>query len=200
MTDLTPDELAARIEKLPAWARKHIAAREEYIATLETLTRTLHAQLTEARKDTTRAIGAAQPSGDLDLAREISGARDRLAAQLTEAREQIAAWEVAYEALRENPPEGGSAVPGQPARELPPGVKLPQDDDGYRVVEVLDGAANMDPLLVLPDRAEIRFADFYQVRYGDTEITAGARVLVIETDSPMIIRPASQTTTLIARG
>lgn len=41
--DLTPEERAAKIAKLPAWARNEIA-------TLENLTRTLHAQLQAARE------------------------------------------------------------------------------------------------------------------------------------------------------
>lgn len=146
MTDLTPDELAARIAKLPAWARKHIAEREEYIVTLETLTRTLHAQLTEAQKDTTRAIGAAQPV---------------------------------------------------PAPALPGGITPPAD--GYAVARVfLPG----DPVAIadLPDTAEIAFAQYFRVRYGDTPETAGARVLVVEGDGALILRAAGPAEFHIARG
>ena len=144
---MTPEERAAKVEALsPAWAR-------EYILQLESLTRTLHAQLQAAQ---------AQGANDLTLAGEISGARDRLAAQVI------------------------------------PGITAPNGE--YATIRVLDGRANMEPLADLPEGAEIRFAGFYQVRYGDHETTAGARVLVVETDAAMIIRPVSQTETIIARG
>lgn len=149
MTDLTPDELAARIAKLPAWARKHIAEREEYIVTLEKLTRTLHDQLTGAQE-----------------------ARTGYANALTQ-------------------------VVDAPAPALPEGITPPAD--GYAVARVfLPG----DPVAIadLPDTAEIAFAQYFRVRYGDTPETAGARVLVVEGDGPMIIRPVSPSEFLIARG
>lgn len=138
MSDLTPDELNEKIAKLPAWARKHIAEREEYIATLETLTRTLHGQLTEAR------------------AAEI--------------------------------PVGWAAQAG-----------LNPPTDGYAVARVfLPG----DPVAIadLPDKAEIAFAQYFRVRYGDTPETAGARVLVVEGDGDLILRAAGPAEFHIARG
>jgi hypothetical protein len=44
---------------------------------------------------------------------------------------------------------------------------------------------------------DIRLADFYTVRYGDHRETSGARVLVIETDKPLQIRPTQDPNTVI---
>jgi chemotaxis regulatin CheY-phosphate phosphatase CheZ len=147
VTAMTPEERAAKVEALkPAWAK-------DYILQLESLTRTLHAQLTEAKR---------QDAADLELAREISGARDRVAAQVI------------------------------------PGIAPPSGE--YATARVLDGRANMEPVADLAEGAEVLFAGFYQVHYGDHETTAGARVLVIEGSNSLIVRPVSQTTVIIARG
>jgi hypothetical protein len=67
----------------------------------------------------------------------------------------------------------------------------PEDDTFL----INDDTAKELPLGKGPD---IRFADFYTVRYGDARtsgggatanLTGGARVLVVETDKPMQIRP-----------
>ena len=144
LSAMTPDERAAKVGTLsPAWAK-------DYILQLESLTRTLHAQLQAAQ---------AQGAGDLELAGEISGARDRLAAQVI------------------------------------PGITPPSGD--WTVIRVLDGAANMEPLADLPHKAEIRFVDSYQVHYGYHETTGGTRVLIVETDNAMQVRPVSPTEVLI---
>lgn len=143
---MTPEEREAKVAALrPQWA-------QDYIRQLEALTRTLHQQLTEARE---------QGAGDLALAHEISGARDRLAA-------------------------------------LPDGIKAPEGE--YATARVLDGRANMEPVADLPEGAEVRWVDFFQVRYGDHEATAGARALVVAGDGPLVVRPVDQDTIIIARG
>jgi hypothetical protein len=75
------------------------------------------------------------------------------------------------------------------------GITPPSGD--WTVVRVLDGAADMKPLADLPHKAEIRFADAYQVHYGAHESTGGARVLVVETDNAMQVRPVSPNEILI---
>jgi hypothetical protein len=90
---------------------------------------------------------------------------------------------------------GGGQAPPAPRV---PGMAPPEGE--FAVVRVLDGAANMEPIGDLPDRAEIRFTDFYQVHYGSHEITGGMRVLVIEGDGPIQIRSVSPSVILVARG
>jgi hypothetical protein len=45
----------------------------------------------------------------------------------------------------------------------------------------------------------VRFADFYTAHYGTHETTGGARVLVVETDKPMQVRPLDLDRVIIAR-
>jgi hypothetical protein len=78
------------------------------------------------------------------------------------------------------------------------GVTPPSGE--YAIVRVVDGAANMDPIADLSDRAEVRFADFYQVHYGGHETTGGMRLLIVQGDGPVVIHPIGQDTVLISRG
>jgi hypothetical protein len=79
------------------------------------------------------------------------------------------------------------------------------DDENELLRALADGKfaeeTNADTFLVSEDTgkevplgkgASIRFADFYSARYDDPQRwmrTGGARVLIIETDTPMQIRP-----------
>lgn len=162
-TAMTPDEREAKVAALkPQWA-------QDYIRQLEALTRTLHQQLTEAR---------AQDAADLNLAREISGARDRLADGRSDQSED---------------PDDEESVPS-----IAPW--LDPVTGQYAVMTVLDGASGMAPLGSLPATAEIRVAGFYQVHYSDREITAGTQVLIVEGDGPLAVRPVDPGTVIIARG
>lgn len=98
----------------------------------------------------------------------------------------------------EEPAEPSAQAPAEPSVWTPAGITPPNGD--YATLRVLDGAADMTPLADLPDRAEIRFTDFYQVHYGAHESTGGMRVLVIEGDDKIVIHPISQYTVLISRG
>jgi hypothetical protein len=77
------------------------------------------------------------------------------------------------------------------------GITPPQGE--YATARVLAHGTG-EPLADLPERAGIQFAGFYQVRYGDHETTGGARVLIVETSAPLLIRPLSPTAVIIARG
>lgn len=66
--------------------------------------------------------------------------------------------------------------------------KLAADDSGADTFLVDAETANELPLGTGPD---VRFADFYTVRYGNHDESGGARVLVIETDAAMQIRPTN---------
>ena len=203
LSAMTPEELEAKVAALkPAWAL-------DYIRQLEALTRTLHAQLTETQEKL--AAAQAQGAEDLNLAREISGARDRLAdaaADLHEHPEGTHAHPytrpdhdhiIAEGRIAEAPEDAyDPSDPDGPPRPVPAGLLPPHGE--YVTARVLDGRNGMEPLADLPEGAEVRFADFYQVRYGDHETTGDARMLIVETDTPLVVRPAGQTTVLIARG
>lgn len=88
--------------------------------------------------------------------------------------------------------------PAPPEITWPDGITPP--GEGYAVIRVLDGTANMEPVADLPDHAEIVFGGFFQAHFGDHELTAGARVLIIEGDGPLVIRSVDPGTIIIARG
>lgn len=206
LSAMTPEDRAAKVAALsPAWAR-------EYIGQLEDLTRALHAQLTEARR---------QGAEDLNLAREISGARDRLVtSDQTPARAEctlhqplpvagcaacetmsLAEWQDRY--TRHSGQQADTQLAGPDGSVISTsvwtGAGITPPDGEYATARVLDGRANMEPLADLPEGAEIRFADFYQVHYGSSEGTGDARVLVVETDQPMIMQPMAPYRIIITR-
>lgn len=196
LANMTPEQIEEKVEALsPAWAK-------DYIRRLEGLTRALAAQ-----------IQAAQPA--IDFARsysEMTGGNggipdpSLLAATLRPEAMGQAAAAFATE-IRSEYRQSAAQDPDmledlssqtQPSVWTPAGITPP--DGEYATVRVVDGAANMEPVADLPDRAEIRFADFYQAHYGSHESTGGMRLLVIEADGPIQVRPVSQATVLIARG
>lgn len=176
---MTPAEMSAKAAELkPAWAR-------DYIRQLEELTRDLAGRLRDANGQPAEAKAADEPASR-DLA---------AVAELHEHPEGT------HSHPHTRPDHDHVIVNGEIREAGPghiPGITPPGGE--YAVVRVLDGAASMKPLADLPDRAEIRFSDYYQVRFGDHDLTAGARVLIIETDGPLIIRPVDPGTVIIARG
>lgn len=147
-------------------------------------------------------VEALSPAWARDYIRRLEGLTRALATQLQAAQPAID-FAASYDPQHAN----GQADPDmledlssqtRPSVWTPAGITPP--DGEYATVRVLDGQANMEPVADLPDRAEIRFADFYQVSYGDHESTGGMRVLVIQGDGPIQVRPVDQATVLIARG
>jgi hypothetical protein len=65
------------------------------------------------------------------------------------------------------------------------------DADTFLVQNDIEGS------LPLGAGVEVRFADFYSVRYGEGE-AGDAKVLVIETDESMQIRPSTSYTIVVA--
>lgn len=193
---MTPEERAAKVGALkPAWAK-------DYIRQLEDLTRALHAQLTETQQ---RLRDAYEPEGggwsppEPGLARAecelhqpvpVPGCAACETMSLQEWKDRYARHAQQRADTQLIQPDGSVVSTSVMA-----GITPPSGD--WTVVRVLDGAAGMEPLADLPHKAVIRFADSYQVRYGTHETTGGARVLVVETDSTMQMRPVSQTQILI---
>lgn len=148
-------------------------------------------------------VEALSPAWARDYIRRLEGLTRALATQLQAAQPAID-FATSYDPQPSNgqAAEAGTfsngVAPVLPSVWTPAGITPP--DGEYATIRVLDGQANMEPVADLPDRAEIRFADFYQVHYGGHETTGGMRLLVIEGDGPIDIKPVSQTTVLICRG
>lgn len=221
LSAMTPEEREAKVATLkPQWA-------QDYIRELEALTRTLHAQLrllqdgdgpvrisAEARHAAANEDGAAaQDTAGLEAARqEFPGLHEH--PEGTHAHPYTRPDHdhiIADSRIAEAPEDAfDPSDPDGPPRRDKSGAVLPAwavadtgltpPDGEYATARVLDGRAAMAPLADLPEGAEVRFTDFYQVHYGDHEVTAGARVLIVETDAPLVVRPVSQTTVIIARG
>lgn len=211
---MTPEQINEKVENLnPAWAKDYIRRLEGqlteaqgYTRQLEDLTRTLNTQLTETQGELRDA------RGELSALEELTGPIEQGSLARTAGTTSAAAAPEIEE-------EWDPAAHGQPAASAPAGngwIPAGQQGDAtsaawlsgieppvegqYAPVQVVNGAANMDPVADLDPRFEIRFADFYQVRYGDHETTGGMRVLVIEGDGPIRIDPVSPTTVLVTRG
>ena len=205
---MTPEERAAKVDALkPAWAK-------DYIRQLESLTRTLHAQLRAAQAQAVTGEDASQyqdrglpqdwdnPPYEYQVtapARAECTLHQPLPVPGCAACEtlSLAEWKDRYARHSQQRADtqlvqpDGSVV----STSVIPGITPPSGD--WTVVRVLDGAANMEPLADLPHKAEIRFAGSYQVHYGAHESTGGARVLIVETDAAMQVRPVSPNEVLI---
>jgi hypothetical protein len=175
LAKMTPGEREAAVAALsPKWA-------QDYIRQLEALTRALHAQLTALREDF-----AGFPGTECVLHPDLPVPGCAACETLS-----LAEWKDHYarHASREPTPSSFSGMAPAPVPSLPPGITPPQGE--YATIRVLDGRAGMEPLADLPEGAEIRFADFYQARYGSTPDTGGAQVLTVETSAPMRIQPVA---------
>jgi hypothetical protein len=69
---------------------------------------------------------------------------------------------------------------------------LPESDTA---VELSEGGERP-----LPPGSHIRFAGFYTVHYGANEITGGVRVLIVETDGDLDIRPTFDPRCIVIAG
>jgi hypothetical protein len=212
---MTPEERAAKVGALkPEWART-------YIRQLEGITRHLAAQLAAAQ---------AQGAGDPALAAQVAapfyaqfGAWARTTAPvppgIPDARKAFPGipdpiLAACFRQLSQDTPGlllADNALPGPAPGWIPPGqagnpesaawlAGITPPSGEYATIRVLDGRAGMEPVADLAEGAEIRFADFYQVHYGNHETTGGTRVLIVETDDSLVIRPVNQNTVIIARG
>lgn len=205
LAKMTPEEIEEKVGALsPAWAK-------DYIRRLEGLTRALAAQLQAAQAmdggltqaNVIQAAGNGQvieadPAPHFHTPDELGGATaDRVRTHIAVAHyghQGLTGWDVGRLHAYHNGLHDGY-VTGR--RSVPP---FPAPAGEYATVRVVDGQANMEPVADLPDKAEIRFADFYQVHYGGHETTGGMRLLVVEADGPIQVRPVNQATVLIARG
>jgi hypothetical protein len=137
-------------------------------------------------------VGALKPEWAKTYIRQLEGITRHLAAQLAAAQQAVTGvTEIADHARDELRQRDSESAPGLP------GITPPSGE--YATIRVLDGRANMKPVADLPEGAEIRFADFYQVHYGSGEGAGGARVLVVETDQPMVVQPMAPYRIIITR-
>jgi hypothetical protein len=77
-------------------------------------------------------------------------------------------------------------------------IAAEEDCDTIRVADRTVMADGGDvPDMALGNGAVIRFADWYQVRYGD--VGSGARALIVETDGDMTVVPYDRSTIIVRR-